>query len=356
MKKDYTSYTVSDFLTDDTFVNHQINPTSESEKFWADWRNSYTTHAYDEAVDTLHSIRLGLKTYEDIKLSAEAKLFIFSRIQETNQKLVFQRLRTTKAIWMAAASIIVILGLVGYYFLPKASSYKSNLAILEKNQTEEQRAFSKALLIHLPDGSAVKLAPHSKISYPLKFAKEKRVVILSGEATFDIAKDPFRPFLVMANEVTTKVLGTRFNIKAFENMQDVVVSVEEGKVSVYKNTKNPNPDNELTGVILLPNQQAIFDRETDQYNKKLIKMPNIIQQNEKISFEFDETPIEEVFRRIELAYGIDIEFDDVLLKKCQVTGTFESESLFQKLDIITTTIGGTYEVVEGKIIINSRGC
>jgi len=78
------------------------------------------------------------------------------------------------------------------------------------------------------------LAPKSKITYPENFENDRRLVILSGEATFDISKDPTKPFLVMANEVTTKVLGTRFNVKAFEEMKDVVVSVQEGKVSVFK--------------------------------------------------------------------------------------------------------------------------
>ncbi len=353
MKKDYTSFTVSDFLTDDTFVNHQMKPTPQSDKFWIEWCSMHNTYEYDEAVDILRSVRLGLKSYEETKLSAEAKSFIFSRIQETNQKIIPLRRYTAKSTWMAAASIIVLL-VLGYYFFPKPSSYKRNLSILESSQTEEKKALTKPLLIHLPDGSAVKLAPRSKISYPVQFEKEKRVVILSGEATFDIAKDPSRPFLVIANEVTTKVLGTRFRVKAYENRKEIEVSVEEGKVSVYKNAKTD--DTELKGVILLPNQQAIFDRETDQYDKKLIQTPSIISSEENLTFDFEETPLKEVIRRLEVAYGIEIVFDETLLKDCQVTGRFENESLFQKLDIITKIVGGSYEVLEGKIVINSRGC
>jgi transmembrane sensor len=104
--------------------------------------------------------------------------------------------------------------------------------------------------------------------------------------------------------------------KPTKSHKEVVVSVQEGKVSVYKNNKEVRTvHNELKGVILLPNQQAIFDRETDQYDKKLIGSPNIIHANEQAGFVFEETPLEEVIQRLEVAYGIEILFDEALLSR-----------------------------------------
>ncbi|PWK23833.1 FecR family protein [Arcicella aurantiaca] len=354
MEKDYTKYKVSDFLTDDEFVGQHLNPTNESESFWQNWQSYHADTEYSEAVSILKSICLGLNSYENNEITEDTKSFIFNKIKETNRKKsIFQFAKYPKQ-WLGVAASVVLVCLA-VFFTHKTSSYNSNLAELNQKFIEKENQHKEAILIHLPDGSAVKLASKSKISYPANFEKNKRVVILLGEATFDIAKDASRPFLVYANEVTTKVLGTRFNVKAYESMKDIVVSVEEGKVSVYKNKKKASHENELTGVILLPNQQAIFDRSSDQYNKKLIQKPTIINAN-PMSFSFNETPIQEVFKRIEIAYGIDIEFDESLLHGCQVTGTFDNESLFQKLDIITKIIGGSYEVVEGKILINSVGC
>lgn len=353
MIKDFSTYTVSDFLTDDSFVSQHLHPTNETETFWRESLNSYPNKAYFEAVEVLKSVRMGLSNYENNTISEEAKVFVFNKIKETNRKKTIFFIPKQTRFQFAAAAAVVLVSLAAYFtFSP--SVYKANLAVIREERIEKKNELNQPILIHLPDGSAVKLASKSKISYPQNFEKDKRIVILSGEATFDIAKDPARPFLVYANEVTTKVLGTRFNVKAYENTNDIVVSVEEGKVSVYKNKKTTK--NELTGVILLPNQQAIFDRKTDQYNKQLIQSPTIINQNKQLNFEFNETPIEEVFRKIELAYGIAIEYDKNLLSGCQVTGSFDNESLFQKLDIITKIIGGSYEIVEGKILINSRGC
>lgn len=354
MEKDYTRYKVADFLTDDEFVGQHLKPTSVSEQFWNNWRTHNSDSEYIEAVDILQSISLGLSSYKNNEITEDTKSFIFNKIKETNQKKNIFEFSTYPKLWLGAAAAVILFCFI-IFLTHKNSSYNSNLAELKQEIIEKENQRREAILIHLPDGSAVKLFSKSKISYPANFEKDKRVVILLGAATFDIAKDAARPFLVYANEVTTKVLGTRFSVKAYENMKDIVVSVEEGKVSVYKNKKKIIHENELTGVILLPNQQAIFDRESDQYNKKLIQKPTIINAN-STSFSFNETPIDEVFKKIEIAYGIDIEFDESLLHHCQVTGTFDNESLFQKLDIITKIIGGSYEVVEGKILINSIGC
>lgn len=359
MGNHYLIYSVTDFLTDDYFVTSQLHPSPESELFWQTW---YANHPqkrseYTEAKNILVSLQMGLKSYEQTNISTEAKNYIFLRIQETNQKRAFLKPLLhfrSPIIWAGAAAIIVLIGLF-YYSVVVDTSYHKNLSVLPKASIEQKNTLDKPMLVHLPDGSAVLLAPKSKITYPENFEKDRRLVILSGEATFDISKDANRPFLVMANEVTTKVLGTRFNVKAFESMKEVVVSVQEGKVSVFKNMNVRKKENELKGVILLPNQQAIFNRSTDQYDKKLISTPMIVNAN-GISFEFNEAPLSEVFKRIEQAYSVEIVYNESLLAECQVTGTFENESLFQKLDIITNIIGGSYEVLEGKILINSKGC
>ena len=352
MKNKYATYSTSEFLTDDFFIESHVNKNDESMAFWNEWRNHA---AYNEAVDLLEAVTSGLQTYRENIISDEVKAYIFSKIINTNQKQTL-RVNSLKRKLYIGAAIFLLLGFGLLYFFKQDSVYSQNLELIEDKNIEQSNDGEKAILIRLEDGSAVMLEPKSKISYPEHFSNENRLVILSGEAVFDITKDPTRPFIVYANEVATKVLGTRFHVKAYDSMKDVVVSVQEGKVSVYKNKLKNEAGNELKGVILLPNQEAVFDRNSDLYDKKLIQKPSIINPTEKISFVFDETPIEEVFEKIELAYGVDVEFNQDVLRDCQMTGTFENESLFQKLEIITKIIGGNYELLEGKIIVNARGC
>ena len=132
--------------------------------------------------------------------------------------------------------------------------------------------------------------------------------------------------------------------------------VQHGQVSVYKNDKIQKQA--LEGVLLLPNQQVVFERQTTHFVKSIIENPSLIENKSKIeaNFEFDETPISTVFDRIEKAYGIDIVFSAEVLRNCQLTASLSEESLFQKLDIITQSIGANYETVEGKIVVTANGC
>ena len=87
----------------------------------------------------------------------------------------------------------------------------------------------------LHDGSTVILEPGGEVRYNEKFLNT-REVYLSGDAFFEVTKDASRPFLVYANEITTKVLGTSFRIKAKQGEKEIVVAVKTGKVSVMANS------------------------------------------------------------------------------------------------------------------------
>ncbi|HYC85055.1 MAG TPA: DUF4974 domain-containing protein, partial [Chryseosolibacter sp.] len=133
-----------------------------------------------------------------------------------------------------------------------------------------------------------------------------------------------------------------------------------GKVSVFSPKNDPAPNNvqaEVNGVILLPNQQVVYQRELQSFEKTLVDEPvvlsNAITSN---NFNFENAPIPDVFRTLEESYGIEIIFDEEVMKTCFITAPLGSESLFEKLRIICRTIGATYEVIESKIVINSAGC
>jgi ferric-dicitrate binding protein FerR (iron transport regulator) len=84
-------------------------------------------------------------------------------------------------------------------------------------------------LINLPDGSKVVLNANSKLEYPPGFSNNTREVYLDGEAYFDIAHDPGKPFIVHTGSISTRVLGTAFNINAYRSQQFVEVTVTRVK-------------------------------------------------------------------------------------------------------------------------------
>ena len=121
------------------------------------------------------------------------------------------------------------------------------------------------------------------------------------------------------------------------------------------------PFNQNKGLILTPNQMAVFDREPERLTKTLIENPQIITSpaeavSSKNAFNFNGTPVDEVFEILGKSYGVMVVYDAELLKNCTVTAPLGNESLYEKLDLICKVIRATYEVVDAQIIITSKGC
>jgi ferric-dicitrate binding protein FerR (iron transport regulator) len=209
--------------------------------------------------------------------------------------------------------------------------------------------------VQLQDGSVVVLAAKSSLKYKSDYLNDStRSVYLMGEAFFDVTKNPYKPFIVHSNELLVKVLGTSFRVSAPENKTNVIVSVKTGKVSVYANN---GLRDKKDGVILLPNQQVKYEREAQSFEKTLIESPEIVNQTIKeADFLFENTPITEVFKKMESAYGIEIIFNEEIMKKCYLTAPLGSEPMLEKINIICHTIGASYEVIDANIVINSSGC
>ncbi|QDK77699.1 DUF4974 domain-containing protein [Spirosoma sp. KCTC 42546] len=371
MRPAYETFSSADFLTDDSFVTHQLTPTPQSTVFWANWLDQHP-HRYahwQQAVDLLKAVRLGLDDYAQTQLSEEAIHALLSRIKQTNaqqETLIVEvpNRRWARMGWVAAACVLLALG-VGFWFqLTNAveSPYEKHLTVLKHAFTETINTTTQPQSIHLADGSDVSLAPGSRLSFAADFGKQTRTVYLSGEATFEVTKNPHKPFLVYANEVVTKVLGTKFIVRAFEKETEVRVDVQSGQVSVYRDLaqapQTTTASADTKGVLLLPNQQVVFSRQTEQFNKTLVDSPHILAtvKKQSVHFSYDETPIARVFQDLKDAYGIDIRFNQEALVHCQLSASLEAESFEQKLDIICKTVGATYEILDGQVIVNGGNC
>lgn len=217
------------------------------------------------------------------------------------------------------------------------------------------------MTILLSDGSVATLQKGSTLKFPDKFSGETRNVFLTGEAFFDVTKNPTKPFLVFANETVTKVLGTSFRIKAPDGANTVMVFVKTGKVSVYPKkeyeTLSDQDDREVSGVILHPNQQVVFNKKENRLEKGIVANPDLLSEsavNQELIF--DDQPVTDVLRTLEKMYGITIVFDEETLSKCPISTIFKEENLKQRMNAICQAIGATYEVVDGQIILNSKGC
>ena len=113
----------------------------------------------------------------------------------------------------------------------------------------------------LPDGSTVWMRPAARITYPQSFEEKNRTVTFAGEGFFDIQKDRSRPFFIHSGEMTVRVLGTSFNVKATTDQKLFEIDVVTGSVEVTA----PNREAKAQQLILKPNQQALFETETSRF-------------------------------------------------------------------------------------------
>jgi transmembrane sensor len=225
--------------------------------------------------------------------------------------------------------------------------------LLERVNTTE-----KPQLVLLPDGSSILLRPHSRLSYPRRFAGASRAVFLDGEAFFEVKKDPHRPFYVYADALVARVLGTSFSVDARPGSHALRVVVRTGKVSVYRYSRLRQPAGR--GLIVTPNQQVSLARTAPgqpapEFVRSLVAGPQLLRQTHGFPFVYQDTPAATVFAQIEQAYGLTMVYDERLLQNCPVTASLLDEPLYEKLTLVCRAIEARYEIIDGQIVI-SGGC
>nr|WP_295934371.1 FecR family protein [uncultured Dyadobacter sp.] len=360
----YANHSVSDFLEDADFRKWVQNPATDSDTFWQQFLGEYPQQA--ATVAKAREVLLALD--EEVNAgfgSRQHQDQVFRQIKtqiHTEQERPVRRLPAWP-YWSAAASIALLLGL-WFVNSPRrqALTYESNVAEARQRLVEKVNTGDVPMSVLLSDGSKIRLAPASRLSFPEQINEgDTREVYLSGEAYFDVARNPDRPFLVYSNELVTKVLGTSFNIRAYERDQDVVVNVTSGKVAVSISDElgvdRKTGNGKVRNLLLLPNQQARLSRKDVELVRSVVKEPVLVKgASLPKQFVFTRSPIPEVFETLEKAYGVPITFDADLFAQCELTADLTMESLYEKLDVICKSIEAEYRSTDGRIVISGRGC
>ena len=138
-----------------------------------------------------------------------------------------------------------------------------------------------------------------------------------------------------------------------------MVVVSTGRVSVYKSgnyTEKSKPGDNSQGVIVTPNQQVVLDVPNNQLSKMIIDKPLILETKKQSELVFSSTPLSEVFKVLQEAYGIPIMSDESVINTCSLSARMGAESFYEKLDLICKAVDASYESIDGNIFITSNGC
>ena len=268
--------------------------------------------------------------------------------------------------WAAAAAVLLSLGLgavrQGLFVLPPVTTATQAapatpaigqlvIALAANGTLMARNPAHHPLPLALADGSTVTLEPGAQLRYPARFSGAQRVVQLEGEALFEVFHDAGHPFRVLTDKLETTVLGTSFDVRAVPGAATATVRVRTGRVRVQARPGQPAPAE--TAVVLRPNQEVTYRPAAPALRPVLVARPALLAPQ---MLTFEERPVTEVLRSLEAGYGVPIRYDGAALAGCTVTLRFGTETLFEKLDLLSRVLGASYERTDDAIVFRSTGC
>lgn len=196
-------------------------------------------------------------------------------------------------------------------------------------------AYGEKKHLVLPDSSEIWLNAGTTFKYPRTFTQKERLVYLDGEAYFTVKKDAARPFIVKASQISVKVLGTRFNVKAYPSEERITTTLTSGKVEVNIPSQSPK--------ILRPNEQLSYNRKTSHISIAAIPATDT-ESWVTGKLIFTNASLPEIEQTLERRYNVVIDNRIPLSGTTRYTVRFlQNEDLEQVLNVLEDIIGFDYK-------------
>lgn len=275
----------------------------------------------------------------------ESDLFVSHKVDMQSQEEPVKTNLLSTQYWRIAASVTLVIGLsylVMNLFTSNPAESDYFVEYIEKSNPSGQKS-----TVHLKDGSRIILNSNSKVKYPIEFSYNERVIELVGEAYFEVAKDATRPFRVRTANTMTTALGTTFNIDAFEDEDNVKISLTSGRIEVKKLDGKPDEK----PFELVPGQGVVYSRLDQSMVQTDIDMEKVIAWTSK-ELIFHNEDINEVIRRLERWYGVEITVEDKI--EGVFSASFKNESLKAVLEGISYSFSLDYIVSDKKVVLKSK--
>jgi ferric-dicitrate binding protein FerR (iron transport regulator) len=264
------------------------------------------------------------------KEQAWRKIISRINIPKTQSSIVRFMLR------VAASILLIALGVGGSYFLQNRNSANSF--------TEVYSPFGHKTMVVLPDNSKVWLNGDSRLKYNTDFS-DFRNVELSGEALFEVTKNPANLFTVKSKDIRIEVYGTTFNIQSYDD--DVVseIALVEGSVGLFH-------DEQLLRK-MIPGEVISYDAQANKFSSQQGNISQITSwKSDELIIE-NET-FESMVKYLERWYGVEITLDQSLRQNLRLSFKVKTESLIELLSIIDHITPVSYEINGKQVKIMKR--
>lgn len=258
----------------------------------------------------------------------------FEIVREAKENHVYVSWWTTKTFKIAASLILIV-----------ATALLVKLSFNDDTKYTVLATQSETKLVTLTDQSKITLFRFSSIEYPTEFSKKNREITFSkGEAFFQVAHDPEKPFVIRTPIVNVRVIGTQFNVDVTNNQTKV--SVKEGKVLVFDSQDSTYLTAGLNGVFRQGEKIKVTDNAID----------NNVWSYATHKLVFKDTPLKSVIKDIEKAYSCKISIANKDIGRCKLTATFENDSVDKIITLIAETLSLGVKRNGEVYILEGQGC
>ena len=310
----------------------------DDKKAFDAWLKADVSHStlFNEAKATWDSTGIVNKNISINK--AKAWQSIQQKIALENEKITSSPKKTSSKVWIYRAAAIFVVALFATWFLIKNNADNELVTISTQNNKQT---------VVLSDGSTVVLNSNSILTYPKKFNAKERKVTLSGEGFFDVVKNPNQPYIIEHKDFNIKVLGTSFNVLAYESDTQAVVTVVSGKVMFDAKQGN--------SIALSKDDVGILNKSKKQIEKTINYNLNFLTWKTK-KIEFKNTNFKDVCETLKKHFSVNFSVKNPAVFNCKFTGYFENPTLNDVITVLEKTLNLKAEINGKEVFVDGAGC
>lgn len=247
---------------------------------------------------------------------------------------------------MRVAAIFLVAAFIGFFAYRSWEQPMVNQApVLQEIVTD----IGQRTHLTLADGTRILLNADSKLRLPKMFQTNKREVFLEGQAFFEVAENPNKPFLIHIDGTTVRVLGTSFSISAYPEDENVQVVVKEGRVSFEVDNSA-----KATHAVITANELAVYDETSKKITTRKVKDLSLYLGWLEGSLNFKEALMKDVAADLERRYGVQVTFNNKQIKKMELTAHLKSKRIRNVLDVIALSLNLNYDLTDNNVTFYKR--
>jgi transmembrane sensor len=288
------------------------------------------------------------------KDALEKKISLGEQVSDQILKNIHQRIikpppRKVFPLWqlllkVAIAASVTAVFCAGYIFRKQLDNWLNPVSYQETIALN-----GEIKLITLPDGTTICLNAGSRLQYPDKFKENTREVTLTGEAFFKVAHDSSKPFIIHSGKIKTTVLGTSFNVKAYNEDKSIKITVVSGKVGVVP-IASMHP-----AVLLTSNMQMVYNKSSQILLTEKIADASSVISWQQGKLQYHNTPLFDVLADVQRKYNVVIEADKNLLN-CTLYADFNNMPLEKVLKLMEALVNAHFKKEGNAYTLKGNGC